>query len=607
MEFFIKNKTVIISVLILSIFLGGYLLFGESSAYSNYDRVYDSAGLYDRADEYRSVIVNHDDINIENLTTGDMHVTKNVSEGVIHLINVTIESTLKISGAKTVYISNSIIDKLIVDYTNATIIIDKTSEIASVEAKDINKIKLEGTIDTLTVFDKKLNLEVLKSGNIKELYASGKTNNVNAYGTGKINLVGILEKDVLSKDDKIKVLNTIFVDSKFREITYNINFYDENDEIYETEKVSKYTTIDKPKTPIRYGYVFRNWLLDGEIYDFSTEVESDLELYPSWSYVGYKTNTPSDLENNSNKVDKEPDDLYGVGSGIEDDKTIYKVTVIFDNGCENKVYNVSDGDTLEILSNPEKVGYIFKGWYDASDDIFDFTEKITSDITLKAIYEIQTFDVTFINKNDIISKTKVLYNEKVEFLNMEEIAGYVFDGWYIDDEFITEFNFDTAIMDNLILYAKYVKNKNQVKFIVDGVEIANQEVINNGYLEKIKKPVKEGYTFKGWYRDSEFTIKYNLKKEITKDIILYAKFEENDYYTVTFDYDFINKKNPTSIKKTIKLKKGECIESLDISRKRFKLKSWNLNGEVFDFTEKITDNITLKASWDKIKVNKLDI
>lgn len=46
-------------------------------------------------------------------------------------------------------------------------------------------------------------------------------------------------------------------------------------------------------------------------------------------------------------------------------------------------------------------------------------------------------------------------------------------------------------------------------------------------------PVKEGYTFVGWYYDSEFNIPYN-GGAIYEDTNLYAKFEIN-HYTVTFN------------------------------------------------------------------------
>lgn len=46
-------------------------------------------------------------------------------------------------------------------------------------------------------------------------------------------------------------------------------------------------------------------------------------------------------------------------------------------------------------------------------------------------------------------------------------------------------------------------------------------------------PTKEGYTFKGWYYDAEFTRPYVQGTPIFEDTVLYAKFEINRY-TVTY-------------------------------------------------------------------------
>ena len=47
---------------------------------------------------------------------------------------------------------------------------------------------------------------------------------------------------------------------------------------------------------------------------------------------------------------------------------------------------------------------------------------------------------------------------------------------------------------------------------------------------------KKGYTFKGWYSDSEFNNLWNLSTDrVTTELVLYAKFEANNY-NVVFNY-----------------------------------------------------------------------
>ena len=45
-------------------------------------------------------------------------------------------------------------------------------------------------------------------------------------------------------------------------------------------------------------------------------------------------------------------------------------------------------------------------------------------------------------------------------------------------------------------------------------------------LMLIKTPVKEGYEFAGWYKDSSYTTEFNFDDKITKDTTIYAKMEK---------------------------------------------------------------------------------
>src|SRR5690606_33624749 len=47
-------------------------------------------------------------------------------------------------------------------------------------------------------------------------------------------------------------------------------------------------------------------------------------------------------------------------------------------------------------------------------------------------------------------------------------------------------------------------------------------------------PVQIGHTFAGWFEDSGFTSAYNFASPVLSDIVLYAKWEVNQY-TVTYD------------------------------------------------------------------------
>ena len=49
-----------------------------------------------------------------------------------------------------------------------------------------------------------------------------------------------------------------------------------------TVYVSKYSIVGKPVDPVREGYVFTGWYLDGELYEFNTPVNSNIVLIAKW-------------------------------------------------------------------------------------------------------------------------------------------------------------------------------------------------------------------------------------------------------------------------------------------------------------------------------------
>ena len=58
--------------------------------------------------------------------------------------------------------------------------------------------------------------------------------------------------------------------------------------------------------------------------------------------------------------------------------------------------------------------------------------------------------------------------------------------------------------------------------------VSSQKVDKNTTAKEPEPPVKEGYNFAGWFTDKEFTEKFDFSTKITKNITLYAKWENED-------------------------------------------------------------------------------
>ena len=85
---------------------------------------------------------------------------------------------------------------------------------------------------------------------------------------------------------------------------------------------------------------------------------------------------------------------------------------------------------------------------------FDFTTPITGSITLKAVWNINTYTVTFdTDEGTVPSTEEVSYGDKVTEPTTDPIrTGYTFAGWQLEGE-TTAFDFNTPITGNITLKA----------------------------------------------------------------------------------------------------------------------------------------------------------
>ena len=189
--------------------------------------------------------------------------------------------------------------------------------------------------------------------------------------------------------------------------------------------------------------------------------------------------------------------------------------------------------------------------------------------------------------------------------------GYDFLGWFLGTE---KFDFSTAIKENIKLEAKWISKtdeNNKTHTITLDIDGKKEEVKTDasGILSGVEEPKKSGYKFIGWYIGDE---KVDFTKPFEKDITIVAKWEKIKSntnssttkeeqtvtkYTVTFDSNGGSKVS----KQTVEAGKVATKPS-NPKRSGYTFKGWFLNGTEYNFSNKITKNITLKAKWEKNKV-----
>lgn len=209
-------------------------------------------------------------------------------------------------------------------------------------------------------------------------------------------------------------------------------------------------------------------------------------------------------------------------------KIIKKYLLAYETGLEEfDSYKIDPIYTDKIII-PEWNHPTFgcEGWYHDIDrlNIVNEEEYITEDTIIYAKLLQNSYNISFDSNGgtDVESITSTnIFSELNEPIPYKK--GYIFKGWFYDKHSWNEpVIYNDILTLDIILYAKWEKEKYNLQFVTDGSPV---EVYNVGYFPNpIPISVKSGYTFDGWYYDDTYTSKVLPGDEINEDINVYAKF-----------------------------------------------------------------------------------
>lgn len=193
--------------------------------------------------------------------------------------------------------------------------------------------------------------------------------------------------------------------------------------------------------------------------------------------------------------------------------TINKYTVTFMDGEKvlETFTNVPHGDTVTAPEVPEKDGKTFKGW----DKPFD---NVTSDLTINAVYDVDTFTVTFKDGEKVLETQTVEYEAAATAPDTARLSppeGMHFAKWDKDFSKVTE-SIEVSAVYELNEYTVIFKN---------GETVISIQPVKHGFAATppnvFDTPTEK---FVGW--DKSFD-------NVTSDLIVNAKFETKKF-TLTF-------------------------------------------------------------------------
>lgn len=199
--------------------------------------------------------------------------------------------------------------------------------------------------------------------------------------------------------------------------------------------------LKQPTNPTKEGYVFVEWLLNNNSFNFDNEIVTDIKLVASWK-----------------KLDED------------------SVTVTFDSngGSSVATKTVKKGEKVTKPANPTRSGYTFNGWY-LNNKKYDFNKEVNENITLKAGWtknqvsqggsssnqekpkpstpEVVKYTVSFnSNGGSSVPSQSIVAGGKATKPQNPTKNGYKFIGWMHNGG---AYNFDSAVNSNTILVAEW--------------------------------------------------------------------------------------------------------------------------------------------------------
>lgn len=415
---------------------------------------------------------------------------------------------------------------------------------------------------------------------------------------------------------------------------YQIKFYLGYDNTYLDDQIIKENNkVKEPNISNREGYDFLGWFLNDDLYDFSQNVNDDFTLIGKWEKdnarktftVKFETNdeslTVDDVLVLEDNYISEPDPLYKEGynfigwylndslynfnTPIKRDLTLIarwkKITYIDITiiGLVEETIKVEKGTTLPLLSNPEKPGHNFDGWY-VDDHLYDFESLVNESFTIVAKWTLKAYVTVTINPDDGVSETYTIDVEYGHSLNDQPNLtkeGYKFLGWYKNN---TIYDFDLPVYGPFTLTAKFEKIKEEflIYFIAEGADYVpeQQYVLEGEKVDKPKDPTKENHIFIGWYSRAEL---FDFDSPIYEDYIITALWFDitNKAYINEFiDAPIDTVKTLSGVITSVALFNYIIVEDASASIK-VKVGSFNAN-QLKDFNIVKGNKITFHATKD---------
>ncbi len=324
-----------------------------------------------------------------------------------------------------------------------------------------------------------------------------------------------------------------------------------------------------PEDPTREGYTFDGWYIDSlltqsfQILDLINIEQPTVVLYAKWDINSYvisfdtMNGDPIDpqtyeFEEKILNVIPQKDGYDFIGWYLDEtyttplleqsmpaqditlyakweETTIYRVMYFDENGGDNiTLLRQPVGSRVYAPEYVHKDGHSFLGWY-ADPELtipYIFDVMPSENVIVYAKWEIRMCTL-YLDENggDPLDDLVQWYGTPIS-LPTPTREGYQFIGWFNMNH--TNFK-GTTMPDNLTIYALWEDIRFVIHYVSQGEIVGEYHLVYGKTMEDhhIAIPIREGYTFGGWYLDEAGTIPYDFEQPVTSQFTLYAKWIED--------------------------------------------------------------------------------
>ena len=260
----------------------------------------------------------------------------------------------------------------------------------------------------------------------------------------------------------------------------------------------------QPTNPTRAGYTFNGWFTNEQLtnaYTFNLFPSSSLSLYAKWTALSF--------------------------------------TITFETNGGTSISSIARNtdQTLNLPTNPTRVGYTFAGWFTNAGLTSSFSASVMppNDVTLYAKWSIITFNISYnLNggTNNVANPSFVTIESPLITLGDPTKAGYRFLGWYTTSDFsgspITVI--PAGAQQTYTLYAQWTALSFTITFETNGgTSISSIARNTDQTLNLPTNPTRVGYTFAGWFTNAGLTSSFSASVMPPNDVTLYAKWVINSH------------------------------------------------------------------------------